>query len=338
VEGVEQSEVTAPGLMTASFRKARLVGRTIVLVALGASFATSSACAADKLRVGTPEATGFNFAMLDAGVELGLFQKYGLEIERIDLGGGAKLHQAMIAGSLDIALGGGTDLQFLAKGSPEKGVALMGRSPANLAIVVSSDSPVKTIRDLKAKKIGVSTVGSLTSWLAMEASRQEGWEANGMTIVPLGGMTANLAALAAGTIDAISGSLEVSYVLQAEGRLRILLKGGDVVHDFAASIIYASDATIARRPDAVRRFLKAWFESVRFLHDNKPDAIRIMARIMSMHPAVTEKIYDDEMPSFSLDGRFDQRALAIVKQALLDFGLVDQMPADSALLNERFLP
>jgi NitT/TauT family transport system substrate-binding protein len=328
--------------MIASFRRAASwaskIGRTIALAALGASFAISSACAADRLRVGTPEAAGFNFAMLDAGVDLGLFKKYDLEIDRIDLGGGAKLHQAMTAGSLDIALGGGTDLQFLAKGSPEKGVALMGRSPANLAIVVSADSPAKTIRDLKAKKIGVSTVGSLTSWLAMEASRQEGWGPNGMAIVPLGGMTANLAALTAGTIDAISGSLEVSYEVQAEGKLRILLKGGEFVQDFAASIIYASDATIAQRPDAVRRFLKAWFESVRFLHDNKPDAIRIMARIMAMRPEVTEKIYDDEMPSFSLDGRFDEPALQIVKRALVDFGLIDKMPDDGVLLNLAFLP
>lgn len=312
--------------------------RTIALAALGASVAISTAGAADKLRIGTPKSAGFNFAMLNAGVELGLFNKYGLDIERIDLGGGAKLHQAMTAGSLDMAIGGGTDLQFLAKGSSEKAVAAMGRSPANLAIAVRSDGPIKTLGDLKGKKIGVSTVGSLTSWLAMEVSRREGWGPDGMTIVPLGGMTSNLAALTAGTLDAISGSLEVSYVVQREGKLRILLKGGDFIHDFVASVIYASDATIAQRPDAIRRFLKAWFETVAYLHDHKPEAIPIMAKIMAMPPDVTDNIYDDEMPSFSLDGRFDHKALDIVKQALVDFRLVERMPDDSALLTEAFLP
>src|SRR5258708_6587406 len=166
----------------------RLAARIITLAALVASFAISPACSAEKLRVGTPEAAGFNFGMLNAGVELGLFKKYDLDIERIDLGGGARLHQAMTAGALDMAIGGGTDLQFLAKGSPEKCVAAMGRSPANLAIAVRADSAFTTIGDLKGKKIGVSTVGSLTSWLAMEASRHEGWGPNGMMIVPLGGM------------------------------------------------------------------------------------------------------------------------------------------------------
>jgi ABC-type nitrate/sulfonate/bicarbonate transport system substrate-binding protein len=316
----------------------RLVGRTIALAALVASVAISPACAADKLRVGTPEAAGFNFGMLDAGVELGIFKKYDLDIERIDLGGGARLHQAMNAGALDMAIGGGTDLQFLAKGSPEKCVAAMGKSPANLAITVRADSAFTTIGNLKGKKIGVSTVGSLTSWLAKEASRYEGWGPNGMVIVPLGGMTSNLAALTAGTIDALSGSLEVSYVVQAEGKVRILLKGGDFVHDFVASVIYASDATIAGRPDAVRRFLKAWFESVQYLHDHKPETVRLMAKIMAMPPAIIANIYDDEMPSFSLDGRIDHRALGVVKQALADFGLIERMPDDSALLNETFLP
>jgi NitT/TauT family transport system substrate-binding protein len=316
----------------------RPLGRTTALAALVVSFAITPARAADKLRVGTPEAAGFNFAMLDAGVELGLFKKYDLDIERIDLGGGAKLHQAMTGGALDMAIGGGTDLQFVAKGSPEKCVAAMGRSPANLALMVRADGPANAIVDLKGKKIGVSTVGSLTSWLAMEASRHEGWGPNGMIIVPLGGMTSNLAALTAGTIDAISGSLEVGYVVEAEGKVRMVLKGGDFVHDFVASVIYASDATIAERPDAVRRFLKAWFESVRYLHDNKPEAIPLMAKIMAMPPDIIAKIYDDEMPSFSLDGRIDHRALGVVKQALVDFGLIERMPDDSALLNEAFLP
>jgi ABC-type nitrate/sulfonate/bicarbonate transport system substrate-binding protein len=315
-----------------------LAWRTLALAAFGASLAISAASATDQLRVGTPESAGFNFAMLNAGIELRLFNKYGLDIERIDLGGGAKLHQAMTAGSLDMAIGGGTDLQFLAKGSPEKAVATMGRSPANLAIAVRADGPIKTLGDLKGKRIGVSTVGSLTSWFAMEVSRREGWGRDGMTILPLGGMTSNLAALTAGTLDAISGSLEVSYVLQHDGKLRILLKGGEFVHDFVASVIYASDTTIAQRPDAIRRFLKAWFETVTYLHDHKPEAIPLMAKIMAMPPDITANIYDDEIPSFSLDGRFDHKALGVVKQALLDFRLVEQMPDDSALLTEAFLP
>src|ERR1700761_8438077 len=102
-----------------------------------------AADAADTIRVGTPEPHAFNFCMLDAATQLGIFAKNGIEVQRLDLGGGAKLHQAMVAGAVDAALGGGTDLQFLVKGSPEKAVAEMGDAPANLALIVAGDSPLK---------------------------------------------------------------------------------------------------------------------------------------------------------------------------------------------------
>ncbi|HLI21067.1 MAG TPA: ABC transporter substrate-binding protein, partial [Stellaceae bacterium] len=161
--------------------------------------------AADTIRVGTPEPHAFNFGMLDAGTQLGIFAKNGITVQRLDLGGGAKLHQAMIAGAVDAALGGGTDLQFLVKGSPEKAVAEMGDAPANLALIVAADSPLKSVADVKGKKVGISTVGSLTNWFALEIARREGWGENGIVTVPIGSMDSGLAALTAHNIDADAG-------------------------------------------------------------------------------------------------------------------------------------
>jgi NitT/TauT family transport system substrate-binding protein len=307
----------------------------LVSLAMMAIFATASFAASEKLRVGTPEAVGFNFYMLDAGIDLGLYRKYDLDIERIDLAGGAKLHQAMSAGAIDVALGGGTDLLFVAKGSPEKAVGVLGTSPANLAILVSRDSPIQSIADLKGKKIAATTVGSLTSWFAQEIARRQGWGVDGVTLVYLGGTESMLAGLATKTVDAAAASLEVGTI---RGQYRMIVKGGTFVPDFVASVIYASNATIAERPDALRRFLKGWFETVAYLRDHKPEAITLMAKIMAAPPDAVAKIYDDEMASFPSDGQFDRRSLHIVEQALVDFGRLDRMPDDSTLLTEAFLP
>jgi len=313
--------------------------RLLLVAVLASGFAPPAMSGApEKLRVGTPEAGGFNFAMLDAGIELKIYEKLGLDIERTDLVGGAKLHQAVAAGAIEVALGGGTDLAFLAKGSPEKAVAVLGTSPANLAVLVRSDSPIKAIGDLKGKRIGVTTVGSLTSWFATEISRREGWGVDGVTLVYVGGNSAMLAGLTTNTIDAAAGGLESAYIHRDEGKYRMLVKGGEFVPDFVASIIYASDATISQRPDALRRFLKGWFEAVRYLRDHKPEAIVIMSKVMAVKPDVAASIYDDEMPSFPVDGHFDMKSLRIVEQALVDFGRVDRMPDNSVLLTEAYLP
>jgi ABC-type nitrate/sulfonate/bicarbonate transport system substrate-binding protein len=315
-------------------RRVSLVLASLAIVAMG----SPANAAPEKLRIGTPEAVGFNFYMLDAGIDLGVYRKLDLDIERIDVEGGAKLHQAMASGALDIALGGGTDLLFVAKGSPEKAVAVLGTAPSNLAVLVTGDSPIKTIADLKGKKIGATTVGSLTSWFAQEIARREGWGPEGVTLVYLGGNESMLAGLATKSVDAVSGSLEVGHIRGAQGKYRMIVKGGAFVHEFIASVIYASDKTIADRPDALRRFLKAWFETVAYLRGHRADAIPLMTKVMNAPEAAVGRIYDDEIDSYPTDGHFDRNALHIVEQALVDFHRIDKMPDDSALLTEAYLP
>ena len=43
---------------------------------------------------------------------------------------------------------------------------------------------MKTVDDLKGRNVGVSTVGSVTSWIIREVSRQKGWGFDGIAQVP----------------------------------------------------------------------------------------------------------------------------------------------------------
>ena len=71
--------------------------------------------AAETLRVGKAVAEAFSFVPLDVGIRKGLFKQNGLEIEEISFAGDAKMQQAMAADSLDIALGSGPAMAFIAK-------------------------------------------------------------------------------------------------------------------------------------------------------------------------------------------------------------------------------
>ena len=62
--------------------------------------------------------------------------------------------------AIDIGLGSGPGLAFIVKGSPVKGIAAMAGPPLLFALVVRADGAVKTVDDLKGRKVGVSTVGS----------------------------------------------------------------------------------------------------------------------------------------------------------------------------------
>src|ERR1700750_149697 len=109
---------------------------------IAAAIAAPSAHAADHLRVAKPAAIGFGFSMLEVGIDAGIFKKHDLDVESIVLEGAAKQHQAMMAHAIDISLGAGTDLAFLVKGSPEKGVAALAGPPLAFVAMTRSDGKI----------------------------------------------------------------------------------------------------------------------------------------------------------------------------------------------------
>jgi ABC-type nitrate/sulfonate/bicarbonate transport system substrate-binding protein len=87
--------------------------------------------AAEKLCVGNPAAQNFLFLPFYVATRQGFFAKHGIDAEAIDFQGGAKLEQAMIAGAVDLAVSGATDMAFEAKGSAELAVASEAGAPLN---------------------------------------------------------------------------------------------------------------------------------------------------------------------------------------------------------------
>ena len=318
----------------------RLCSIVLALVACwGSAFAFAGrADAADHLRVAKPAAIGFGFSLLDVGIAAGIFAREDLDIQSIVLEGSAKQQQAMAAGAIDIDLGAGTDIAFIAKGVPEKAVAALAGPPLNFVVMVRSDGPIKSVSDLKGKRISASTVGSITYWFASQLSRRQGWQgADALTIVPLGNFDAMRAALVTGDIDAISATLEGALLLEAAGSGKLLLSFGDFISPFLTHAAYATDDLMAQHPDALRRFLKGWFATVAWMKTHKEEGLRYSSAVTKLPHDIASKAYDAEMPMFFTDGHFDRQAIAVVKKSLLEMGQIDTLPDDKDLFTEDFL-
>ena len=147
--------------------------RTLRLFALAVALAmlAGPASAAEKLRVGKAVPEAFSFTPVEVGIRSGIFPKNNLDIESIAFAGDARMQQAAAADSIDILLGSGPAMAFIAKGAPIKGIAAMAGPPLLLAIVVRPNGP-KTVAELKGKTVSVSTAGSLTYWLVSEPARR----------------------------------------------------------------------------------------------------------------------------------------------------------------------
>jgi NitT/TauT family transport system substrate-binding protein len=313
--------------------------RAAAVAVLAGCIPASAALAADNIRVGNPSVQSFSFLPLRVGVTHGFVSKYGIDAEEVTLNGSAKLHQAMAAGSLDIALGAGTDLIFLVKGTPEIAVASMAGPPLLLGVIVPYDSPARTADDLKGRRIGVSTVNSLTQWLMRELARQKGWNADSLTYVTVGAELPNqVAALVTGQIDAVVSSSALGLQLAEAKRGRLLFPASDIVKDFMIHAIFASNQLAQSNPDAVRRFLNGWFDTIAFMRQHKAETVRASRERTNFSIEVEEKQYDLVMPMFSDSGRFDPVALAAIGRSFVDLRLVDKEPDLTKYRTEQFLP
>jgi NitT/TauT family transport system substrate-binding protein len=295
------------------------------------------AWATDEIRVGTPEGTAFMFAVIDVGIGAGIFAKHELTVEKINFAGGGKLQEGVASGAIDMTVSGNTDLAFVAKGVPEKGVAVTTAAPVEMSIIIRTDGDITKVADLKGKTIGVTSPTSLTSWLALSLARSEGWGSDGVNRAYVGAMSSEVAGLLVKNVDAIVGPVEGAYILEAKGQAKPLITFGDM-KVFITHVIYASDAMIKDHPERVRRFLAAWFDTVRFMVANKEETIRLTEPATKLPPDIASKVYDLETPALSLTGHFDPKAVDVVMQSLVDLGVLDSIPKDKILYTEAFLP
>jgi ABC-type nitrate/sulfonate/bicarbonate transport system substrate-binding protein len=299
-----------------------------------------AARAEDTVTVGKADAASTSFLPVHVGDQVGIFKKHGLALKISDFTGGSKLSQAITAGAIDVGLGAGTEMALVAKGAPMKAVC-DGLSPIPfIGIAVPYDSPVKKVEQLKGKKIGISSPGSLTDWLTKQLNQHEKWSgADAAQAIAIGNGAA--AALAGFRTNAIDADLSVTsnvfnWEEKKEGRL--LAPSSDFVGNIAASTTYASQHFIDTNPDALRRFLAAWLETIDYLVAHKAETVKIESEVTHYSEAVMTKEYDITATKFSRDCKFDAEALANLKRAFVDQKLVDTPPDMSTLYTEAFLP
>jgi NitT/TauT family transport system substrate-binding protein len=317
---------------------ARTIASLVSVILLVAIAMLSPARANEKLRVAKVVPFAWSFTPLDIGIEAGIFAKHGLDVEASASAGDAKLQQLLTSGSIDIGIGSGPGMAFIVKGVPAKAVAEMYSVPRNMAVMVGYDSPVKAVADLKGKKLGCTTVGSLTEWIGTRINQKEDWGHDGVTMVAIGGMPPARAAIKTNQIDGYIGALETGYSLEEAKEWRVITAATPFVDHFITHVIFATNDAISNKPDQVRAFLQGWFETIAYMKTHKAESVAISAKAINVSEAVASRVYDEQMSAFSTDGTFDPEGVAVLKKSFIDMGLLKEAPDDKDMLTTQFLP
>ena len=300
--------------------------------------AGGEARALDKLNVGKSVATAFVFAALEVGQSAKIWESVGIDLAITEFRGDAQMQQGLETGGVDIGLGSGPSMGFHAKGAHSIAVASLSAGPQDMALMVAKNGPVKSVGDLKGKQIGVTTAGSLTDWLTRELARRDGWGSEGMTPVALGELRSRLAAMNNGEISGIVCEASAAYQIESDGPGKVLLLFGDMLKDFHAHVIFATESLIAKNPDLLRRFLQGWFKTVAYIKSHKTETVAVIARQLKLDPKIASESYDHETPVMSDDGLFDAPALEVIRRSLKELGIMDRMPEAKELYTDQFIP
>ncbi len=231
-----------------------------------------------KVRVGVPSVGVANIIIFIAK-EGKLYEKHGLDAEVITVNGSGIGSKALISGGIDIipiatptviaANLAGADMQILAHTMPGVVHAMMVKPE------------IKRVEDLKGKKIGVSSLGSLTDFLVRTIARKKGLNPDrDLTLIVMGGDAERLTALRAGAVDA-SAMSHPGY-----GRARRM--GFQMLWDSAKEIDYpwmeitTRRETIRKDRELVTQYMKAHLEGISLFKKDPEFSKRVIKKTLRM--------------------------------------------------------
>jgi ABC-type nitrate/sulfonate/bicarbonate transport system substrate-binding protein len=323
--------------MIAPLRRGTWAGIAAVVVLC---IAAAPVPAADTtLTVGKANATSDAIIPVNVGDELGIFKRRGLDLKIVDFGGGSRMTQGLTAGSIDIGVGAGTEMAFVAKGAPMLAVCASTGPAPFLGVGVPWDSPIKKLEDLKDKSIGVSNSGSFSDWSGRQLALKFGWGPGGVKTVAIGGGPAPIrSALRTHLVDAAISTTALFLAFEETKEGRLVAPVSRFLGNVGSGALFASNRLIASNPNAIRAFLAGWIDTVDFMRTHKAETVRLTSRINQFSENVMSQEYDLTIGMHTKDCRFESEALATLRQSFIDMKIVEGEPDMSKLYTEAYLP
>jgi ABC-type nitrate/sulfonate/bicarbonate transport system substrate-binding protein len=318
-------------------------GITRVAVLVGGMLAAALAHADPvALRVGIGGAAEEQLWLLHAkpAVASGQGKDYTLDITRF--AGNDKRFQAFEAGALDfITTSANAALLAASEGAKFKVVASLARESANgfqTTYLVNDNSPIKTVKDLKGKKIGIDALNSSTHLWAKLVLEKNGLDPNrDVTFVPVS-FPAQGQALRSGMIDVGVFPQPFASSEETHGGVRPLFTSRDAIpFDQELMLVIASPDVLKNQPAAVHSFLKDLETSTRYYDDHTKDARQ--ALIDGREVRVTPAVYLS-MSDYYRDpsDKVDVQTLSKMQDILIKNG-IQRKPMDvNQLVDMSWLP
>jgi ABC-type nitrate/sulfonate/bicarbonate transport system substrate-binding protein len=203
-----------------------------------------------------------------------VFEKHGLDVEIIRIGGSSRVVQAMVAGEIKMAhVGASTVVEANLSGADIVIIA----STVNVPTFRMMAAPyVKRPADLKGKKIGISRFGGATEQLTRVLLEKWGIDSSKeVTLLQMGGVQETASGLLSKVVDA--GLLSSPQHLRlSDAGFHQLADLADLGIPYMSGSIATTKAFIRNQPDLVRRFTRGLLEGIKIYKTDREFSIRAL--------------------------------------------------------------
>lgn len=321
---------------------------SLVAVATAAALA---ACGSDegggdgdvaKIKIGYPSDTA-SYGDLYVCQDEGIFEKHGLDVELTLLKTSSQLVAALSSDAVQIAGGDGraiaagalqgADMKMIELKLPRYFVEMFGKAE------------IKTVEDLRGKKVGVTAPGSVTDTATRLMLEDKGLTGD-VKVSNLTSLPALIAAAKSGEVDALVTAPPQGVETEEQGWHKIT----DMTeYETAASVYAATGDYVEKNKDTVAKFVKANVECLSFLQDdaNRDKSIDAIAKytktddrdmaayaydfftkVWAVDPAVDEDIVRDTFAEVAEGGEVPDDITQFIDNSFLDAlrdeGFMDQ--------------
>lgn len=211
--------------------------------------------------------------------EMGFYAKHGLDVDLVLLVGAPIAVAALVSGETPIVHAGASAV--VTSNLQGSGAVLVAGGANRFPYVLFVTDEIKRVEDLRGKKFGVSRMGSADNAAAITVLNRYGIKETDVTYVQAGSIPSRLAAMQTNALQATL--LQAPETLKAkEIGMRALLDFTKLDVEWQLNGVATTRDYIKKKPDTVRRFLRAYVEGSHYNLTNPKGAQRILQKYLAI--------------------------------------------------------
>jgi len=291
----------------------------------------------DKITIGTITLS-LNNLPIYVGQEKGFFTKENIFVEAVVLNASTRSIPALIGGSTHLSASAAmTTIRAIEKGAALKIVGGLINAPVYDLV---ANAKYKTIKDLKGTTLGVTGLITSDTVLMKEMLKANGLEyPRDYAMIAIGGTAERWVAMQTGNVA--GGILSPPYTFAAEEAGFVNLGStAKYTPNFTQTVFNVrSDWAQEKRPLLVR-FLRAILRSEQWIHTQKEDTVRIIAKRFKFNEKYSEAAWRYFVATNTIpkDGDINAKGIDRVLQLLVEDGtLKPPLPRQDKYIDTSYL-